>query len=318
MSTTPTTFEPSLPAYTVVGGQPFAGPGRWSVRVSAVLLARRPRLTLDEAVKALSAAGVGEILSLEPGSLHREGEEPSEDRPLVRTLIPGGPWNLGQALNLAAQEARGDWLLVLWSDQALHEGVFTPKFQKVLAENNGPAVWTPELKDAQGESLPSIQVPVLHRHRVEILGLETGDLTLFPADFTGLYRKETFLKLGGFDPQYRNPFWQGLDFGLRAYLWGEQLRAGPGFRVQYQGEIPPEDRSPGRDLRRFYLKNLALTHEGDQATLRAGRFVPYWLRSGQSPWAAWRSFQEARDWVQRHRFRFVQDARRVVELWETP
>ena len=50
------------------------------------------------------------------------------------------------------------------------------------------------------------------------------------------------MQLGGFDYTIQNPYWQNLDFGVRAHLWGEKIRIFTSFRIQYEGNPIAEDK----------------------------------------------------------------------------
>jgi len=120
-----------------------------------------------------------------------------------------------------------------------------------------------------------------------------------------------------YDPEILNPYWQKLDFGFRAHMWGEQLLCSTSLRIRYLGEHEAEDTTPDESYGRFYLKNLAVRFDSDAGSLPLSRFLSYAGKRGGSPIARIKEFREASEWVKTHRFRFCRDARSVTELWES-
>ena len=140
--------------------------------------------------------------------------------------------------------------------------------------------------------------------------------TLAPWDYTGIYRKDRHQAIGGFDASISESWWQKLDYGMRAWFWGEEIRLHPALRMRYLEDPPAEDASPGPGYRRFYLKNLAVRRLGDSAKLSGKAWRSYLRTSGDSPAGARRERKEIREWVYRNRFRFVKDALDLAETWD--
>jgi hypothetical protein len=124
------------------------------------------------------------------------------------------------------------------------------------------------------------------------------------------------MDIGGFDTSLTSTHWQLVDFGFRAYLWGEQISATQLIRLSYDGEPPPEDSTADESYRRFYLKNLAPIFQGDHASLPLRRFFPYVWRVGGDLFTAWDEFLKTRHWLKGYQYRFRSDVRAIIELWE--
>jgi hypothetical protein len=144
----------------------------------------------------------------------------------------------------------------------------------------------------------------------------------------GVYNRERFISLGGFDAALKSTYWQLMDFGFRAHLWGEEIRSTQKIRLSYNGEAPSEDSTAEESYRRFYLKNLAPRFQIDGETTsgrRSGRawiplhrFFAYLFRSGGDPFSAWAEFSGGRRWVKENSGRFRRDARSLTDFWENP
>jgi hypothetical protein len=132
----------------------------------------------------------------------------------------------------------------------------------------------------------------------------------------GIYNKNRFLDMGGFDPLIKTKHWQCMDFGLRAWLWGERISSARHVRLSCAGNLPPEDATVDESYRRYFLKNLAPVERLDGIRLPAGRFLPFALNSRTGLGAAWHEWKEARTWLAKHSGRFRADARRLIEAWE--
>jgi len=263
------------------------------------------------------ACGLGfdEVLCVETGPPRYDLGPLVKGFPGLRFLVPQGLGTPGERINAAAREVSGDRFLVLWDDQKLAE--LSPKTLAAWVQVSRLAL-VPDLRDAQGSSLPSVLVPGLAKDRLKILSLgadEDSVDTLFPRDYTALYHRRRFLATGGYDPTLTNAFWQKADWGLRSRLWGESLTVERSFRVDYRSTVPVEDQTPDRSYPRFYLRNLGVRHVGDHGVLPLSRLGAHVRRSGLTLPRALASFFAERAWVHTHRYRFQTDVRLLAEMW---
>jgi hypothetical protein len=141
-----------------------------------------------------------------------------------------------------------------------------------------------------------------------------GQLTLYPFDGIGIYDRERFIRLGGFDPHISNFHWQLMDFGFRSSLWGEEIAATQLVKLSYETLVPEEDITADEGFYRFFLKNLAPVFKGDYAHIPLRRF-PGYLKRRRGLFTAWDEFFSARAWVKTNRFRFRLDAGIMAELF---
>lgn len=326
MSTTPSTFDDpsgqdpvsSGPGtYTVVGGSK-AGHTAQTFRLSLLLLNRSGKLFTPGSLQDLKRMGFDDILAVEGPGLSYDVESLSRKHPTVRFLLLQKKLTLGEVINLGIQEARGTFVFVLWNDMSLLSGGLSSLVVERLFKNQQLCT-VPVLQNLRGEVLPTLQAPAFARRYLKVLNLSPareGRLSLFPFDMTGIYHTEKFLLTGGFDPLITNPYWQRLDFGFRAHLWGESIKCETALRLKYLGEPPIMETSPDDSYLRFYLKNLSVRYNGEAGYIPLSRFWSYlWKREG-SFFKARREFREVRNWVELHRFRFQFDATSITDLWE--
>jgi hypothetical protein len=240
--------------------------------------------------------------------------------PRVRFIILHAPANPGEKINIGMQESSGDLAAVLWSDMTVQAGLFSERAVERLREN-GALCAAPWISGRGGDPLPVLQVPAFNRKRLKVLPIPPSREeapSLFPYDYCGVYVKEKFDLLGGFDHRIENPYWQKLDFGFRGHLWGEKIVCVRAFRVTSGDTSPAENATPDAGYRTFFLKNLAVRFTGDRGVLPAGRFVSFFLRCGCGVFTAVREFRQAREWVEKNAYRFRMDSGSVTELWEDP
>jgi hypothetical protein len=318
MSTTPTTPEGALLSYTVVGGarqdRILASPHR----ASLLLLNRGPRFERDEALAEAEALAVGEVISVERASI--EVDTLSREHPDVRFLLVPDFSSVGELIDIGVAEARGRHVVVLWSDMRLESPA---AFARELdaAEASGAACVAPELLGPDGAAVPCVSSPALAGSKLTVKRAAAGEAdspTLYPFDYCGVYRKDRFLALGGFDVGVSSPYWQKLHFGLLAHLWGETIVVRRGFRLAYRGEMAPEDTTPDAAYRRFYLRTAAVRLRAERAYLPVSRFLPFAFRSGATVGTALAEFREARRWVGEHGRQYRHDLGGLVELWGRP
>ena len=312
-----------MPSYTAVGGSLRSN----AAGVSAILLNRGrgyPRRTL---FMELEKAGFDYVISLEGPQDRYDLEDLSDRFPFVRFIILKESVGLGEQINLAVSELKSPLFFVLWNDlRILHGGDAAKLFAWFWLDNAGRRFCTvPVLQTPRLETLPTLTAPALYRPRLPwkhqaVKALRFPPLTeaqpsLYPFDGIGLYDRDRFVRLGGFDQAIQNPYWQLMDLGFRAHLWGEEIRCTQLIRLSCDGEISPEDTTADAGYRRFYLRNLAPVLHKDTAHVPLRLFSTYCFRAGGGPLAAWEEFKEGRKWVSDNALRFKQDAGTLATLW---
>jgi hypothetical protein len=169
------------------------------------------------------------------------------------------------------------------------------------------------------EILPTLVSPMTQKRKIRTVLFEPcneGDLSLYPFDCIGIYDRQRFIGMGGYDITIKKPHWQLMDFGMRSYLWGEEIALNLHFKLSYDGELPSEDYTVEDSYRRFYLKNLAPVFKRDYAHLPLYKFPSYLGKSGDDPFSAWDEFSQTRNWVRKNKYRWKFDARAVINMWE--
>ena len=115
-------------------------------------------------------------------------------------------------------------------------------------------------------AIRSYYAPLFHKELLKVVPLgENNQLkTLYPFMYVGLYNKDKFIQIGGYDIGILNTYWQKLDFGLRTYMWGEKISAHKSFIINLgQNDKIIEDITPDKDYRLYCLKNLSVVIKKD-------------------------------------------------------
>jgi hypothetical protein len=332
MNGIPTTFNDGLPAYTVAGGERCGRSG-----ISAVLLSSRELADRENLYRSLRRAGFDRILSIEEKiETKNEGEaekkslvpnigQLSAAYPFVRFVLLREPLSVGGQINLAATELLEDCFFVLRKDCVLD-----PVRAETLAGETRNLCAMPLMFDRKRAALP-IQ-PVVDRRefsershlssvnngilRTRLAVPAAGSWNLFPFEGIGVYNRELFIRLGGYDNSIRDEHWQLMDFGLRAYTWGEKIRSTDAVTLVRTAGSAANDNVIGESYRRFYLKNLAPVYRADAAHLPLRRFPFFLLKSGVPFSDAWNEFSAARAWVSLNAYRWKCDVHTVLQNWE--
>jgi hypothetical protein len=317
MNTIPTTLDAGAVPYTVVGA-PKSPPGGGAGAMTVVLLNRGSRLYRGDAIGELERAGLRTILSVEPKGEAVDIEGLASRHPGSRFLLLSERASVGVQVNLAMRESPGPYVFVLWSDMSLSAQGLSSRFFERLAERD-LLCSAPSLFGKGGEQLPCAVSPAFNRSSLKLLGLvpeRDGSKSLYPFDYAGIYSREKFVLTGGFDPGLANPYWQKLDFGFRAWLWGEEIRVVQALKLSY-AELPPaEDETPDEGYKWFWLKNLAPSFRGDSGAIGPSRLWAYLVSRGGGAASAFGEFRAAREWVRLNRYRFRTDAASLVDLWD--
>ncbi|MCL2441885.1 MAG: hypothetical protein FWD13_00255 [Treponema sp.] len=328
MNTIPTIFNEKITPYTAVGGKERIA----STGISAVVL-NRPGLPRRSFFHDLEKTGFDNVISIESCAPHYDIEELSGRFPFVRFILPENEINLGEQINLAASEVESPLFLVLRSDMKIIAGGTARRMAERLSINseendeNGEKkigfkrlCTVPIIMNSNYEILPSLIAPMTQRRKMKTVFIEPhneGDISLYPFDGIGIYDKQRFINLGGFDISLNKAHWQLMDFGFRAHLWGEEISLNIQLKLSYDRELPPETSTIEENYRRFYLKNLAPVFRNDYAHLPLYRFPGFLCSSGEDIFRAWEEFKESRKWVIKNKFRWRCDARSVTKRWDT-
>ncbi|MDR1932412.1 MAG: hypothetical protein LBQ57_06255 [Spirochaetales bacterium] len=314
MSIIPTISEAS--SYTVVGG-----PGsqvRDDQVFSLILLNRGGSMNRADALEDFGKLHPGEIISIENSGGAWAIESLAAQFPRVRFILPGSPVSPGECVNIGIREAKGRLAAVLWSDMKAAPSGF-PEAELRALQEDPPLCTMPWFYNRDNEAMPVLQTPAFQEKKLKVLpGLPAQEVspTLFPCDYCGIYSREKFLALDGYDPAIRGPWWQKADFGFRARLWGEKIVSSRRFRVGASENAPAENTGAGPDYRAFFLKNLAVRYAGGGAHLSLSAFFPFFLHSGCGFFTAFSEFRAARQWVSRNSSRFKMDPQSIAEHWE--
>ena len=335
MNIIPTTFSEPLPAYTAVGGNERNA----STGLSAVILNRLGRYPRRTFFHELEKTGFDHVISVESSPERYDVEELSGRFPFVRFILPKAEISLGEKINLAASEVDSPLFFVLWNDLKFIAGGTAARMAERLRRCNGDREKNGEFKrlctvpvmlNSRYEILPTLTAPVSQRRKMKTIVIEPhneGLPTLYPFDGVGIYDRGRFINLGGFDNTMKNTHWQFMDFGFRAWLWGEKIALSQQTKLSYDGQMPVEDNATEASYRRFYLKNLAPVFRGGfesgsangraegAAHLPLCRFPGFLLKSGEDPIAAWKEFSGCRDWVKANCTKWRTDARRLTANW---
>ena len=317
MNTIPTTFK-DTPSYTVVGGMERQG----STGLSAVILNRGLPFPRARFFDELAKAGFDYVISLEGGRRRFDLDGLSTAYPFVRFILPVDDLSRGEEINIAAQELQSPLFLVLWNDLRITRGGAERIIERLMESYKGQKgarlCTVPVIQDGRLETMPTLIAPVVIQGKVKTIPLlpgREGQPSLYPFDGIGIYDREGFLRLGGFDKSLVSFYWQLMDFGFRSHLWGEEIVVNTAIKFSYEGAVTPEDETAEDSSRRFYLKNLAPVFRGDHADLPLRRFPGFLWRFHLDIISAWEEFSLARAWVKTNRYRFRCDARTVAELW---
>jgi hypothetical protein len=306
-------------AYTVVGGGIMDREQKDGSGLSIVLLNRGAKPFRTELFSELCKLGVREVISIESGPCPYDVDVLAKRYERLRFMIFARDSSIGARIDAAFRESMSDYVFVLQGDMKITASAISSRvFSKI--SDRGRLCTVPVFRDDDDELLPSAMAPVLSKdgrfdvHPMRPEGAEAP--TVMPWDYAGIYNKERHFAIGGFDSAIPEPWWQKLEYGMRAWLWGEEIRTHSALKMGYMEEIPPEDTSVGSGYRRFFLKTLAVKRRGDSTRLPLSRWWLYLRTSGENSRAAKDSWKDVRHWVRSNRYRFTLDAAGLIELWD--
>jgi len=299
-----------------------------STGLSVALLNRGSRRCRRNLFADLAKTGFDLVVSIESPPAAYDIEDLSREFPFVRFVLLKESASLGEQINLAASEIDTPLFFTLWSDLRFITGGgarrMADRLRRTVLDQDGKRETSarlctvPLMQGPRFDTLPTLRMPVMLQKKEQTRGAvfsQEGLRTLYPVEGVGIYDKELFVGMGGFDWTIKSPYWQLMDFGFRAHLWGEEIAVTRSVKLAYEMDPIPEDTTSGDDYRRFYLKNLAPAFRKDCAHLPLLKFPGYLFQAARQFKGACKDFSEGRRWVHTNRYRWRRDPRTIFSLW---
>ncbi len=315
MNTIPLIFNQRQINRTVLGGKE-------SVRnpqmpVSVILLNAQGSHQRIPVIEKLLKCGFESIVSIEPDASNYNLEDFSVRFPRVKFIVPLEKTTDGDLINIGMSEISSRYALVLRDSLSFNLEILSPRIASRLIESGSFCV-APRLTSDSGIALPTVYSPSVKRGALDVIPsaiASDATSTLFPFDFIGLYDREKFISLGGFDYTIASPYWQNLDLSFRAWLWGEKISVSTLFSLSYAEQPPAPDITVNQDEGRFYIKNMLPRFVSDHGAIPLSAFFVYLPRSGCGFIESAHLFSDAREWTEKNKYRFKRDAIDIIKNW---
>lgn len=224
-----------------------------------------------------------EIILADNHSTDNSIEYTKKNWPKIRIIRFSKNHGFAKGNNLAAQKARGDFLLFLNNDTKIEKN-FLGQLLFILSQEEAD-ILVPQAFGYQKERVFPSKKPYL--------GLDHYSYPIFAsqpfyADGSALFiRKTLFDRLGGFDESYFM-FQEDIDLAWRARLLGAKIKPVPQAKVYHYGggtaigsKINPQKRHQTSTFRRFLTEKNALSNLLKNYSLTSLiRFLPIFLLMG--------------------------------------
>ncbi|MCQ2575673.1 MAG: hypothetical protein MJ162_02945 [Treponema sp.] len=317
MNAIPVTFDEHQINRTVIGGKTNDSPD--ALNISIILLNTSGSHFKMNVFENLLKCNFKSIISIEKEAGNTSIEDMSRKLPLVKFIVPLEKATDGEMINLAVSEIKTDYFLVLRDSLYIPSGVILSNLAERLYATDCFCI-VPRLMTSNKDGLLTHFMPGAEKSHFVIDSSATvtdGIKTLYPFDFIGLYNRKKFIQVGGFDYTIVSPYWQNLDFAMRAWLFGEEIRHTTLLQFSYVDEVPVEDRTVNKDYLRYYLKNEIVKFKNEKAYISRGSFFKFFFHSSSGYLDARRQFVAARDWVEKSKYRFRMDLQTLVQSWSS-
>lgn len=208
---------------------------------------------------------VVEIIIVDDGSTDASMEFLAATFPSIRVYALGRNRGFGAACNTGVMAARGELILLLNTDVEVRPNAIAPligHFTNPRVFAVAPVVYFPDgQRIYQGRSLATFK-----QGRFTFLPDEVGrtDLvteacvSLFASGGMGMFRRDMFLRLGGFDPLYHPFYYEDTDIGYRAWKRGWITLLEPGSIMLHQHQATTSKQSTNAQIRRLEERNTLL------------------------------------------------------------
>lgn len=317
MSIIHSTFNSRNSDVTILGGtEPV---NHKSLPISVVLLNRGGKYYRSAYFSYLESLGLTSVISFETTGYSYELESLSVRYPSVKFALLNQPETTGGMINIGIGESTYNQVLVLWNDMKLVKNSLSDSVLQNSIEKKFVSI-SPLFMTTKMETMPCKMVPVIENKNLVINPEKyVRDLspTIYPWDFAGIYNKKEFMSVGGFDIEFSDPYWQNLDFGFRCAMWGYQNVISTVFKVTYQNQTEGEVIVKNTDYSRFYLKNLAPVYRKNKIDIPFMGVFPFIFKSGKRTSESWSEYIKIKKWVRDNGSKFKQDAKSVIQDWES-
>ena len=287
------------------------------LNASVILLNEKGSQFRQPLIENLVKCGFNQIVSIELSPDNYNLEELAHKFPFVKFIIPLEKATEGELINIGMSEISTDYVLVVRDTLRLNGEFINQRILDKLTENN-PFCVVPRLVSVNEGSFPVVFSPGVNGATFKIStssAVNDGLETLSPYDFIAIYNRKKFIQLGGYDYTISSPYWQNMDLGFRAWLWGEKIRMTTIITLAYSLEIEAPDVSNDLSYSRFFMKNLLARFDEDHGVIPKSSFFVYCLRSGCGLIESIKLFADACSWVEKNKYRFKMDAKYLVENW---
>ena len=314
MNTIPLIFNERQIKRTSLGGS--FDKSKAKMGVSVVLLGRGGNHYKAKMLDTLVQSGFESIISIEKDHESYNIDNLSSRFPEVKFIITLEKLNIGEMINIGIEESSAEHVLVLWDDIKFSASTLSPNLAEKLIALHHYCIVPRLVTKIQG--MPIVTSPSALSSKFQVSRnsfVKDGEITLYPFDFVGLFDKEKFITLGGYDYTIDSPYWQNLDLAVRSWLWGEKTSISTAFQLIYDGTLPVEDQTANMSELRFYLKNLTPIFKYDHGVLPSSAFFRYMMHSSSGFIEAYKRFKDAQNWTNKNKYRFKTDIVTLMENW---
>lgn len=315
MSFIPSTFDEHQINMTVLGGK--VNESADALNISVILLnscASHLKLNVFE---NLLGCKFRSIISVEYNHASYSIEDISRKFPDIKFIIPLEEASDGEIINIAMSETNAEYVLVIRDSLYIPSGIILKNLAERLTEDKIYCV-VPRLLDKNKNGLNTLFTPGAEKSHFVMDSssfVTDGKKTIYPKDYIGLYNRQKFIQLGGFDYTIRTPYWQNLDLAVRSWLWGEQTKLTTMLQLSYMDEPPIEDKTINHDYLRYYLKNETPKYKFEQGMIKNSSFPGFLFRSSCGYLEAKRLFKSAKIWVEKNKYHFKMDLQTFIKDW---
>lgn len=314
MNTIPSIFNEHQINRTVLGGkEKMVG----KFNVSAIMLNTSGSHLRLQTLENLLSCGFDSIVWIEPTADNFNIEDISKKYPTVKFLIPLEKTTTGELINICVSEITSDYFIVLKDTLHIPPAFLQANLADFLTKQKNYCV-VPRLVDEAGNAVSINVFPETvkgHFLMTKAQYVTEGLPTLSPQEFIGLYNREKFIQLGGFDYTIESPYWQNADLSVRSWLWGEKTTISTSLQISYNTEKPIDDVTKNYSYLRFYLKNILPVFKADHAIIKSSSFLNYKFHSHCGFFEAFSHFKTAQKWVDLNKYRFKMDIKSLIENW---
>ncbi len=181
----------------------------------------------------------------------------------VTYIIFKTPPELGERINAVSAECASSYFMIVRTDAiTILDMLNLESIAQRFKRDDTLTVQTPLIFNKHREFVPTVKEPVYEDKIIDCrASMPQGEdeRNICPFLGLGIYNRKNFQRLRGYDTEIKSAYWQTLEFGIRAHLYGYKILSVIDIAMMFplRGSLM-EDSTECKGIERLYTRALCV------------------------------------------------------------